>query len=219
MEANLILHILTIYLNFPQTLPVVELKRKNKTLSPDISGDFSNDNNVWRPKAENQIRKSGVRHRETTKTNDNDVFPSDVIIRKARDVGKLKRVANEKSRDDVKRVDERQREELVTSTFDVLAALGRIGEFEIKISQYIDFLREIVEDPPEMEDINDLRKRQKRATEFSNRFARNHLYQIGRIVSLENATQFVLLSHSVSSPPCYPRRQKKFASCPIIPRT
>jgi hypothetical protein len=152
---------------------------------------------VWRPKAENQIRKTDVRQREKTKKNDNGVFPSDVIIRKARDGEKLKQVANEKPRDAVERVDGRQ-EELFPSKVDVLAALGRISEYQRKICQYVDFLREIVEDPPEIEDIDDLQRRQKRATEFSNRFARNHLYQIGRLVSLENSTQFLLISISIS---------------------
>lgn len=126
--------------------------------------------------------------------NDDDVFPSDVIIRKARDVGKLKRVTNEKSREDVKGVEERQQEEVVLSKVDIKAALGRITEYQTKICQSVDFLREIVEEPPEIEDMAELRKRQQRATEFSNRFARNHLYQIGRIVSFS-------FYHSVSSPP------------------
>lgn len=184
-HSNLILHISQFISIFPQTLPAVELKRKNKTkLSPDNGGDFSNDNNVWRPKAENQIRKSDVRHRERKKTNDDAIFPSDIIIQKARDVGRLKQVANEKSRDDVKRVDERRRqEEEMTTRTEVLAALSRVSEYQAKICKYIGFLMELVEDPPELDDMNDLRKRQQRATEFSNRFARNHLYQIGRIVS------------------------------------
>lgn len=63
-------------------------------------------------------------------------------------------------------------------------ALGRTRDCLTKISEYLDYVHEICEFPPEMEDINDLRRRQKRSTEFSSRFARNHLYQIGRIVSL-----------------------------------
>lgn len=51
-----------------------------------------------------------------------------------------------------------------------------------KISQYLDYLLEISEFPPEMEDINDLLRRQKRSSEFSCRFGRNHLYQIGKMV-------------------------------------
>lgn len=152
------------------------------------------------------MRTSGVRQR--TKTND-DVFPSDVIIRKARDVvGKLQRVANEKCQDDVKRVDEQQRQKTLPSKSEILTALGRITEYQEKVCQYIDYLGEIVDDPPELEDINDLRRRQQRATEFSNRFARNHLYQIGRIVSLRNFLFYHIFF--ISPSPCV-RRQKKYA--------
>lgn len=138
-----------------------------------------------------------MRQRGNTKKSENDVFPCDVIIPKAREVGKLKPVANEKSRETVEKI-ERRHEEVLPSKVDILAALGGINEYQRKICQYIDFLREIVEDPPEIEDMDDLKRRQKRATEFSNRFARNHLYQIGRIVSLENSTQFFPLSNSQS---------------------
>lgn len=164
---------------------------------------------MWRPKAENQIRRTDVRQRGNTKKNDNDVFPSDVIMAKARDVGKLKPVANEKPRDDVERVERRQ-EEVFPSKCDILAALGGIKEYQRRICQYIDFLREIVEDPPEIEDMDDLKRRQKRAVEFSNRFARNHLYQIGRIVSSENFAQFFSVIKLVISPSLCSRRQKKF---------
>lgn len=185
-----------VFFSFSQALPVVELKKKsakkNKKLHPD--GDFTNDNNVWIPQTENQIRESGKRQESETsgarkKRNDN-VFPSDVIIRKVSEVGKLKRDVNEKSQGDVaspgKRVDEKRRidEQLPPSRDDIMNALGRVSEYQSKICKFLDYLREIIEDPPEIEDMNDLKKRQQRATEFSNRFARNHLYQIGRIVRL-----------------------------------
>lgn len=148
---------------------------------------------------ENQIRKSGrqperVESRIKKKKND-EVFPSDVIIRKAQELAKLKRDVNEKSQVDVTapstKHDEKKRsgklrtklDEHVPSSAEVLSALGRITDYQNKICQFVDYLREIIEDPPELEDTDDLKKRQKRSTEFSNRFARNHLYQIGRIVS------------------------------------
>lgn len=43
--------------------------------------------------------------------------------------------------------------------------------------------REVIDEPPDVEDVIDLHKRQKRSSEFTARFARNHLYQIGRFVS------------------------------------
>lgn len=148
---------------------------------------------MWRPKAENQIRKSDVRQKERTKKNDDNVFPSGSAIQKVGDVRKLKRLANEKPQDDYERPEEWQQEKAQILKADVFAALGRITEYQNKICQYIDYLREIVEDPPEVDDMNDLQRRQKRATGFSNRFARNHLYQIGRIVRLENFTQVFFL--------------------------
>lgn len=150
---------------------------------------------------ENQIRKSGrqqerrVDKSSVKKKRNDEVFPGDVNIRKVREVGKLKRDVNEKSQDDVTapstKKDEIKRggklraeaDEHFPSKAEVLSALGRITDYQNKICQFIDYLREIIEDPPELEDIMELKKRQKRATEFSNRFARNHLYQIGRIVS------------------------------------
>lgn len=183
---------------FSQTLPVVELKTKSAgstKQTPD--DDATNDNNVWSPKAENQIRKSdGLQESEKSgakkKQHRDDVFPSDVIIRKDRDVGKLKRYVNEKSqvadKSQSTNVDERlavgnMRTEPATSSNDVLNVLSRVTHYQKKICQYLDYLLEIIEDPPEIEDVTDLKRRQKRANEFSNRFARNHLYQIGRVVS------------------------------------
>lgn len=150
---------------------------------------------MWIPQTENQIRKSGKRQEsETTgarKKKNDEVFPSDVIIRKASEVGKLKRDANEKSQgceaSTSKKADEKKRtvmDEDLQSRVDIINALGKVSELQSNICKYLDFVREIIVDPPEIEDIEDLKKRQQRATEFSNRFARNHLYQIGRIVRL-----------------------------------
>lgn len=150
---------------------------------------------MWIPKTQNQIKKSGKRQEHETsgvrKKRNDDVFPSDVIIRKVSEVGKLKRDVNEKSQVDVassdQKSDEKRRkeiEEVLPSRDDILIALGRVSEYQSKICKFLDYLREIIEDPPEIEDMNDLKKRQQRAMEFSNRFARNHLYQIGRIVRL-----------------------------------
>lgn len=146
---------------------------------------------MWIPKTENQIRKSGrkqEREKSSVKMKRNgEVFPSDVIIRKALEVGKLKRDSNVEDEVTTSRKREVPESKLRvvpdSSQADLAVALNRISMFQGKICQYLDYLREIVEEPPELEDKNDLRKRQMRATEFSNRFARNHLYQIGRIVS------------------------------------
>lgn len=157
----------------------------------------NNKNNVCNPKTENQIRKS-ERHQENEKSKGGEKekkkgevggFPSDVITRKARQFGRMKHDVNENSRNhsaarrtqpsETKIVDV---DEHIQSMAEIHAALGRNTQFQKKICQYLDYLREIVEDPPELEDMDELRKRQQRASEFANRFARNHLYQIGRTV-------------------------------------
>lgn len=177
---------------FSQTLPVVELKRKSKQHADD------DENNVWRPKVQNQIKKSGSEAGAMKKRN-HSVLPSDVIIRKARDVGKLKRDVNKKSHAEVIKVDENPPEDTEPSEADVHAALGKVTQFQEKVCQYLDVLRDIIEDPPEIDDTNDLMRRQKRAIEFSNRFARNHLYQIGRTVRKIFAACFTFLSILFSS--------------------
>lgn len=158
----------------------------------------SNKNNVWNPKTEHQIRKS-ERHQENEKSKSGekekkksevDGFPSEVITRKARQVGGMRSDVNENSRNrsearrtqpsETKIVDV---DEHIQAMAEIQAALGRNTQFQKKICQYLDYLREIVEDPPELEDNEELRKRQQRASEFANRFARNHLYQIGRTVT------------------------------------
>lgn len=190
---------------FSQTLPVIELRPKPSNARKVTTNDeFKKDSNVWIPQMQNQIRKSGREHEKSTvkKKRNDDVFPCDVSIHKAREVGKLKRDVNEKSQADVTtsnvKKDEKShqlnhdgdsRDVRAQLRTDVMLVLGKITQYQEKICQYLDYLREIIEDPPEVEDMDDLKKRQKRATEFSNRFARNHLYQIGRIVSSEAHTQ------------------------------
>lgn len=193
---------------FSQTLPVVEPRQKPDKSKMKLASDddFTNDNNVWIPKTENQIRKSGRKQeREKSgvkkKTND-EVFPSDVIIRKAREVGKLNRDCNEKSQagataSSIRREGKKcevsgDSVDDASSRAEVAVVLGKISIYQSKICQYLDNLREIIEEPPELEDKSDLKRRQMRSTEFSNRFARNCLYQIGRTVSRnerENVTQ------------------------------
>lgn len=198
--------------NFPfslyskaQVFPVVELKEKSHNRKHPSVDDSDNDNNVWIPKTENQISKNGKQQRESEKVEKmsmkkkkNDVFPSDIVIRKARDAGKLKSNVNEKSRGGVKAssiiVNERKQEmsdgkltseieQNFATHSEMMCMLGKITDYQRKICQHLDHMRDIIEDPPEIEDTNDLNKRQKRATEFTSRFARNHLYQIGRNVS------------------------------------
>lgn len=183
---------------FTQTLPVVELERND---------DFTNDNNVWSPKVGNQISASGKRRGEEKSSvkakRHDEVFPRDAVAHAATS----KRDVNEKSHDgarfsgvDVKQGKSRKEQQVV-----VLSALGRITQFQSKICKYLDCLREIIGDPPEIEDMNDLKKRQSRATEFSHRFARNHLYQIGRIVRRKLCAISLIFHLSIRS-----NRQKKF---------
>lgn len=151
----------------------------------------SNKNNVWNPKTENQIRKSekSKSGEKEMKKSEVDGFPSDVVARKALQVGGMSSDVNENSRNrsTARRTQPRESktldvDEQIQSMSEIQAALSRNMQFQKKICQYLDYLREIVEDPPELEDMDDLRKRQQRASEFANRFARNHLYQIGRTV-------------------------------------
>lgn len=175
---------------FSQTLPVVELRDKSKGNKKAPS----NNNNVWNPKTENQIRKSAKlpesgkskSSEKKTKHQQQSAFPSDVIIQKALHVGKLKYDVDENSQASKLKLSEAKikADEHVLSNADIASALGRNLQFQQKICQYLDYLREIIEDPPEIEDMTDLLRRQKRASEFSNRFARNHLYQIGRLVRM-----------------------------------
>lgn len=155
---------------FSQT--VVELKQMKQVK------EASNDNNVWNPKLAHQIKKNGG----PEKRND-DVFPSDVITRKARDVRRAKPDTNEKSQVDVRAQRNKADEKVSLPEADIAIALAKITQYQEKICQYLDYLREIIEDTPEIDDVSDLRKRQQRANEFASRFARNHLYQIGRVVS------------------------------------
>lgn len=164
---------------------------------------------MWIPQTENQIRKSGNRQEseasDARKKRNDDVFPSDVIIRKVSEAGKLKRYVNKISQGDVappsKKIDEKSRGELdeqLPSRDDIMNALGRISQYQSKICKNLDYLREIIEDPPEIEDMNDMKRRQQRAAEFSNRFARNHLYQIGRTVRICAIFSFISFVQSVA---------------------
>lgn len=59
----------------------------------------------------------------------------------------------------------------------------KISEVQKKCLRHLDDLWDVVLDGPDVEDEIDLRKKKQRSTEFTSRFARNYLYQIGRIVS------------------------------------
>lgn len=169
---------------------------------------------MWNPSTENQIKQSGKRreHEKSggTKRNKDEVFPSDPIICKAREAGKLKHDVNEKSQVDGATDEARKRDKKMPRQepdADVLQALGRMTDYQKKICQYLDFLREIIDEPPEMDDMNELIKRQKRGVEFSTRFARIHLYQISRLVR-EMLHNLCCQNFIVFNPP---HRQKKSA--------
>lgn len=142
---------------------------------------------MWNPKTKSNIKKSwkqSEKPKDIEKNTKQNAIPCDLVIQETRNVRKLKHEVEKKSQNSQSQLARAkiQADVHVLSRADNLSALGRNSQFQQKICQYLDYLREIIEDPPEIEDTNDLRKRQKRATEFSNRFARNHLYQIGRIV-------------------------------------
>ncbi|KAG5676171.1 hypothetical protein PVAND_006020 [Polypedilum vanderplanki] len=58
--------------------------------------------------------------------------------------------------------------------------ISKVGGYQEKTCHYLDCLGEIICNPPQMIDVNDLSRRKQRSTEFANRFSRNHLYQIER---------------------------------------
>ena len=83
------------------------------------------------------------------------------------------------------KVEERPDSQESTSSLETLAskALKRVADYQEKICKYLTRIHEIIKEPHEVEDIHDLKIRQRRSVEFTNRFVRNHLYQIGRLVS------------------------------------
>lgn len=122
----------------------------------------------------NQLSKAGKQQQQRSEEKSSVKFNGKVVSpadsRKcARSTAVSDAPANEKSQ--------------VVDSAKLVSVLGKVASYQEKVCQYLDYLREIINNPPELEDINDLNKRQRRAYEFTNRFARNHLYQIGRMVS------------------------------------
>lgn len=137
------------------------------------------NNNAYIPKTTNQmskneklcVEKSSVK----SKRNNVDVSPSE-SQQKAQNIVGSDVCANEKSQAAVS------------------AHLNKVRAYTEKLCQYLDYLQAIINEPPQLDDRNDLNRRQKRSLEFTNRFARNHLYQIGRLVSLAIPSNNSLLS-------------------------
>lgn len=153
--------------------PTTTTRQPAKKETKNDDDDSTNSNNVYNSNMRNQLSKAEkqLQHnneeKSTVKVNKKVVSP--VESRKCTRSSKVDAsVANVKSQ--------------VTDSAHLVSILGKVTGYQDKICQYLDYLREIIEDPPELEDINDLNKRQRRALEFTNRFARNHLYQIGRMV-------------------------------------
>lgn len=145
--------------------------------------DSTNSNNVCNSNMRNQLSKAGKQQqhcsdvKSTVKVNKKVISP--VESRKCTRSIKADALANVKSQ--------------VVDSAHLVSILGKVTGYQEKICQYLDYLREIINDPPELEDINDLNKRQRRAFEFTNRFARNHLYQIGRMVCWKLFKDFSLV--------------------------
>lgn len=136
--------------------------------------DSTNDNNVYIPKMPNQMSKNEKQQRQQRSCDENSsvkkkrnvISPSE--SHKAQNVVASDVHANEKSQ--------------AAKSAHFIHAMGKVTTYQEKICQYIERLQEIITDPPLLEDINDLNKRQRRATEFTNRLVRNHIFPIGRLV-------------------------------------
>lgn len=188
MEKNHILLDQSIYfLNLQQSLHSsssfdsqlqLSMKKAKKKIAKKhekiFSEDSTNDNNVYIPKMRNQMSKNEKQQQKpccieksSVKTERNVTSPRESSHKVQNDVASDV-LANEKS------------QAAESAHFHHL--LKKIASYQEKISEYIERLHDIIRDPPQLEDINDLNKRQRRAAEFTNRFARNYLYQIGRLV-------------------------------------
>jgi hypothetical protein len=155
-----------------------QLKKRTSQRKANRSDDSTNDNNVYVPRTENQASKckkqvyegkSNVSREDTTRN-------------------ALTLASNEKSHDDAdvddkKKVKDSRAVSRESTSAQYLKAIGKFVGYQEKICQYLDYLRLIINDPPQLIDINDLNIRRRRSSEFTNRFSRNHLYQIGRLVS------------------------------------
>lgn len=151
-------------------------KKAAATKKNGKSDDSTNDNNVYIPKMPNQMSKNEKQQRQqqqrrcdensSVKKKRNVISPSE--SHKARNVVASDVLANEKSQ--------------VAESAHFIHMMGKVTTYQEKICQYIERLREIINEPPLLEDINDLNKRQRRATEFTNRLVRNHIFPIGRLV-------------------------------------
>lgn len=154
-------------------------KKKNK----NSGDDSSNNNNVYIPKMPNQMSKIEQQQRQrhceensNVKTKRTVASPNESL--KAQSVVVSDVFVNEKS-------------QVAESAVMVKKALAYIE----KICQYLGRLHEIINEPPQLEDMSDLNKRQQRAIEFINRFARNHLYQIGRMVRMSKRKKPCINNH------------------------
>lgn len=164
------------FLNLQQSLPSSKelLENKATTKKNEKSDDSTNDNNVYIPKMPNQMSKNEKQQRQqqpcdensSVKKKRNVISPSE--SHKAQNVVASDVNANEKSH--------------AAKSAHFIHVMGKVTKYQEKICQYIERFQEIINNPPQLEDINDLNKRQRRATEFTNRLVRNHIFPIGRLV-------------------------------------
>jgi len=61
-------------------------------------------------------------------------------------------------------------------------ALKQVSEYQERISKYLTRIYDIIVEPQEPYDINDVSTRKRRSSEFTALFVRTHLYQIGHMV-------------------------------------
>ncbi|CAO1305438.1 unnamed protein product [Diamesa serratosioi] len=186
--------------------PVVELKEKTtKNLNKYLSdSDDSDDINVWNPNMENKSTSRKNQHKLASVSVDGsclsdkiaktktDLFPKDNVMIKISNKSEMQTKTSKKDilkstkNQNAKELSSNWKEETMKSQAnsivhgEVMSMLGKITSYQKKICQCLQFLREIIDEPPDVEDVIDLHKRQKRSSEFTARFARNHLYQIGR---------------------------------------
>jgi hypothetical protein len=153
----------------------IESRKKNKNKNKNSGDDSTNDNNVYIPEMPNQVSKNEQQKQRQRHFQENSSAKSSVPSEshKAQSVVVSDVFANEKP-------------QVAESALEMdRKALVHIE----KLCQYLERLQDIIKDPPHLEDMTDLNKRKQRAFEFTNRFARNHLYQIGRMVRMSSKSK------------------------------
>lgn len=182
-----------------QIYPNVEVRMKNANYQAESDEEF----NVWE-EFENEPPvpvkgNQGGRNEKSRKMSSNQKSslqkPTEASLRRQKEVKKespVKKVCKEKRDPDA---EIQEIFEKITSfqkkTCESLDGLRWVyRKLFIKVfKNFLNYCRETIMVEPELEDEEDYRRRQQRSTEFTNRFARNYLYQIGRVVSVQKPPQ------------------------------